>query len=236
MDIKEYVMPNNICRQQNRTRLFMIFAVAMSGVLFMAAGVLAQRVGSKEDRRKQGWQTLEEVVLPPMVEPRGPAEAEPIGMLEVPEEWSYVPGKGDADSASGEAADDKSEEIPGRSGSRGKAPASKSSAAGKAIARSRIKTIPIARVYGGWTEAVFSTPQPKHAVVYERPTGDKTFPPTALRVFDLALQRQVRKAMLPPGLQPIALSEDGSRVLLQWTWKEVRLYAYDLKANKYIVG
>lgn len=57
-----------------------------------------------------------------------------------------------------------------------------------------------------------------------------------MRVFDLATQRQTGRAQLTPGLQPIALSEDGSRLLLQWKWKELRLYLYDLKAKKYLVG
>ena len=206
---------------------FLLVGLAVACVFLPTRGLAAPkkhpRFVSEADKqlRKQGYRTRDEVVLPPMATPFMASGSEPIGGLEVPGAWAYSPGKPAASKpAAGGAAEPSAE--------------SASSPGGR-------QWIALPKVYGGWPNVVFSTPLPKHAVVFEYNAGgtayaDTLVSPTALRVFDLATGQQVGKVRLPPGFQPLALSEDGSRVLLQWTWKQLRLDVFDFGTREHIVG
>jgi hypothetical protein len=162
---------------------------------------------AEKERRKLGYRTRDEVELPEMATPFMASAGEPIGSLEVPGTWAYSPGK----SAAGSAA----------------APAGESASASNGR-----QSIALPKIYGGFMQAVFSTPLPKHVVMFEYGEGgaanaNALYPPTFLRVFDLATGQQSGKVKLPPGFRPVALSEDGSRVLLLWRWKQLRLDVFD---------
>jgi hypothetical protein len=133
-------MTTNVLLELKRVRLFVIFTVAACGVL--TANSVVGQDNYKAMRRREGWQTRDEVSLPPLIERTIPAATRPINSLQPPAEWTYSPAAPDATPPSG--------------------------ASGK---HSRAKVISVPNVYGIVTMGVvFSSPRPRFAAVYEEPT------------------------------------------------------------------
>jgi len=211
-----------------------IAAIAFVSICIFAARPVFGYDDEREMKlRNEGWLSRDEVRLPPTTRPVLSDVVDPLTALELPQQWAYVPGK-----STSRPSSNPSKELSGGAAPIKGRPDARTAA--KPASQALVITTPN-RNDNVSTRVITSSPEFRLVLVseqirYGNRDKEELFPPTKCEVYDLATAKQVGKLTLPPAVTPIAISQDGSRVLTQWTWRSLRLDVCDGRTGKHIVG